>query len=134
MRFLTTTLGNMAGIWVAAWLLPTVDFRQGEAWQSTLFYLFVIATVLTGVNWLIRPVIRVLAFPLYILTLGLFALVTNGLVFFIVGWASSIVRVPLVVDGWGGAIWGGTITAIVAAIVGGLLSAILPSKPAQNGV
>ena len=134
MRFLTTTLGNMAGIWVAAWPLPTVDFRQGEAWQSTLFYLFVIATVLTGVNWLIRPVIRVLAFPLYILTLGLFALVTNGLVFFIVGWGSSIVRVPLVVDGWGGAIWGGTTTAIVAAIVGGLLSAILPSKPAQNGV
>lgn len=134
MRFLTTTLGNMAGIWVAAWLLPTVDFRQGEAWQSTLFYLFVIATVLTGVNWLIRPVIRVLAFPLYILTLGLFALVTNGLVFFIVGWGSSIVRVPLIVDGWGGAISGGTITAIVAAIVGGLLSAILPSKPAQNRV
>lgn len=127
MRFFITTLGNMAGIWVATWLIPTVAFRRGEEWGYTLLYLFIIAAILSGVNWLIRPVIRVLAFPLYIVTLGLFALVTNGLVFWIVGWMSSIVRVPLVIEGWGGAIWGGTVTAIVAGIVSGLLGALLPS-------
>lgn len=128
MRFLIRTLGNMAGIWVAAWLLPTVSFRTGEEWYATLGYLFVIAVILTSVNWLIRPVVKVLAFPLYILTLGLFALVTNGLVFALAGWLSTVVNVPLVIDGWGGAIWGGTITAIIASIASGLLGAFVPRR------
>lgn len=122
------TLGNMVGIWVAAWMLPTISFRTGEEWYATLAYLFVISLILTGVNWIVRPVIKVLAFPLYLLTLGLFALVTNGLVFWVAGWLSSVVNVPLVIDGWGGAIWGGTITAIVASVASALLAAVMPRR------
>lgn len=121
MEFFIRTIGNMAGIWVAAWMLAGIDFRQGETWYYTVLYLFIVALILTAVNWLIRPIIRVLAFPLYILTLGLFSLVTNGLVLMAAGWVSGVVRVPLIVDGWGPAIWGGTIIAIIASIVSGLL-------------
>lgn len=128
MSFLLRVIGNMAGVWIAAWMLSSIDFREGESWGATLFYLFVIGLVLAAVNWLIRPIIRVLAFPLYILTLGLFSLVTNGIVFMAAGWLSSVVRVPLVIDGWGAAIWGGTITAIVASIVSGLLGGLLPKE------
>ena len=128
MRFLITVLGNMAGVWVAAWLLPAVSFRQGGEWYYTGLYLFIIAAILAGVNSLIRPVIRILAFPLYIVTLGLFALVTNGIVFRVVGWVSTTVHVPLVVDGWGGAIWGGTVTALVAWVVSGALATVASPK------
>lgn len=128
MNFLIRTIGNMAGIWVAAWMMAGISFRQGEAWGYTLLYLFIIAVILTGTNLIIRPIIRVLAFPLYILTLGLFSLVTNGLVFLAAGWVSSVVNVPLIVSGFWSAVWGGTITALVASIVSAIFGAVLPSQ------
>ncbi len=118
----------MAGIWVASWMLTSVAFRQGESWGYTLFYLFIVAVILTAANLIIRPVIKMLAFPLYILTLGLFSLVTNGLVFLVAGWVSDLVNVPLVVDGFWAAVWGGTITAIVASIVSGILGSLVPDN------
>lgn len=128
MNFLVRTLGNMAGVWIASWLLVGIAFRQGESWGYTLLYLFVISVILTAANMIIRPVIRVLAFPLYILTLGLFSLVTNGLVFLAAGWVSDLVRMPLIIDGFWTAVWGGTITAIVASIVSGILGGMLPNN------
>lgn len=126
MNFLIRTLGNMAGVWVASWLMAGIAFRQGESWGYTLLYLFVIAVILTAANLVIRPIIRVLAFPLYILTLGLFSLITNGIVFLAAGWVSDLVRMPLVIDGFWSAVWGGTITAIVASVVVGLLGGFVP--------
>lgn len=117
----------MVGVWVASWLLAGIAFRQGESWEYTLLYLFVIAVILTAANLVIRPVIKVLAFPLYILTLGLFSLITNGLVFLAAGWLSNLVRVPLIIDGFWSAVWGGTITAIVASLVVGILGGVRPS-------
>lgn len=116
----------MAGIWVAAWMLPTISFRQGESDGYTIAYLALIALILTIVNRAIRPIASVLTFPLYLLTLGLFAVVINGLMFGLTAWLSGIVNVPLVVDGWGAAILGGTITAIVSSIVAGILKALIP--------
>lgn len=127
MNFLIRTLGNMAGVWVASWLMAGIAFRQGESWGYTLLYLFVIAVILTAANLVIRPVIKVLAFPLYILTLGLFSLITNGIVFLAAGWLSDLVRVPLIIDGFWTAVWGGTITAIVASVVVGILGGIMPN-------
>ena len=126
MNFMIRTLGNMAGVWVASWLMAGIAFRQGESWGYTLLYLFVIAVILTAANLVIRPIIRVLAFPLYILTLGLFSLITNGIVFLAAGWVSDLVRMPLVIDGFWSAVWGGTITAIVASVVVGLLGGFVP--------
>lgn len=117
----------MAGVWVASWLMAGIAFRQGESWGYTLLYLFVIAVILTAANLVIRPVIKVLAFPLYILTLGLFSLITNGIVFLAAGWLSDLVRVPLIIDGFWTAVWGGTITAIVASVVVGILGGIMPN-------
>lgn len=126
MNFLIRTLGNMAGVWVASWLMAGITFRQGESWGYTLLYLLIIAVILTAANLVIRPVIRVVAFPLYILTLGLFSLITNGIVFLAAGWVSDLVRMPLIIEGFWTAVWGGTITAIVASVVVGILGGILP--------
>ncbi len=128
MRFLIKTLGNMVGIWVAASIIPAVTFRQNEDWRYTVAYLFVIALILTLANQLVRPIIKFVSIPLYILTLGLFSLVINGLMFFLVGWLSGLVNVPLVVDGWFGAIFGGTVTAIISWIVAGIVGVVFPNQ------
>ena len=43
------------------------------------------------VNAVIGPVIKVLAFPLYIITFGLIAFVINGALLILVAWLSSLI-------------------------------------------
>ena len=74
--------------------------------------LAVVALVFTVVNSLIKPVVKTLAFPLYVLTFGLFALVTNSALFALTGWISTRLGAPLSTGGF---------TSVVASIVSGLL-------------
>lgn len=117
MRFLFRILGNMLGIWVASLVVPSITFRQGESLGITLLYLAVVALILALVNSIVGGLVKILAFPLYLLTFGLFAIVTNGIVFAVAAWVSTSLDLPLTVESVWGAILGGTITAIVSTLV-----------------
>ncbi len=80
-----------------------------------------VAVVLGFVNAIIRPVLVILTLPVTILTLGLFILVINGLLF----WAVGSFWPGFHVDGF----WAGVFGAIVYSIISWILSSILmPSK------
>ncbi len=117
MRFLVRLLGNMLGIWVASLLIPGIIIVKGTSAGGTILLLAGIALVFTLVNSIARPVISTLAFPLYILTFGLFALVTNALVFLLTGWLAGSLGLPFSVDGFWAALLGGTITAVISSVV-----------------
>lgn len=121
MRFILRLLGNMLGIWVSTLLISEITFDQAATTQETLLLLAGIALVFTLVNSIVRPVVRVVAFPLYILTFGLFALVTNALVFLLTGWLAESFSLPFHAGGFWAALAGGTITAIISAVVVGVL-------------
>lgn len=121
MRFVIRLLGNMLGIWVSTLLVSEITVDKGTSTQDTLLLLAGIALVFTLVNSIVRPVVRVVAFPLYILTFGLFALVTNALVFLLTGWLAESLTLPFHAGGFWAALAGGTITAIISAIVVGVL-------------
>jgi putative membrane protein len=72
------------------------------------------ALILGIVNAVLRPVLVVISLPLELVTLGLFTLVINALLFWLVG----ALHVGLTVDGFWPAFWG----AIVMSIVSWLLS------------
>ena len=72
MRLLLHWLLNAAALWVAAWLLPGLEFT------GTLVQLLLVAAVFGLVNSLIRPILTILTCPLIVVTLGLFTLVING--------------------------------------------------------
>ena len=72
MRLLVRLLVAAAAFWIVATLLPGVDVRDG-----VVNYL-VIAVIFGIVNALVGPVLRVVTFPLTLLTLGLFRLVVNA--------------------------------------------------------
>jgi putative membrane protein len=77
----------------------------------------IIAALILGiVNAIIRPILVILSLPLEILTLGLFTLVINALLFWFVG----ALHVGLEVAGFWPAFWG----ALVMTIVSWLLSAL----------
>jgi putative membrane protein len=99
---------------VALWL--TTLIVGGVRVDSTVT-LLIGALVLGLVNALVRPVLVLLTLPLTILTLGLFYLVVNGLVF---GLAAALVP-GFSVDSFGSAVLGALVVSIVSWIVGSIL-------------
>ena len=78
MHFLVRLLINAAALWVATHIV------QGIAYQGHWASLLAVALVFGVLNASVRPLIKVLTFPLLILTLGLFTFVINALMVLLV--------------------------------------------------
>ncbi len=83
------------------------------------FYSALLAALVLGlVNALIRPVLIILTLPVNILTLGLFTLVINALMFWL---ASSIVK-GFNVSGFWPAFWGALAVSVISWILNGIFN------------
>ena len=120
MDFIARLLATMAGLWVTVHVVPSISIEASSASQ-TVIVLAVVALVFTAVNSMIKPVVKTLAFPLYVLTFGLFALVTNSLLFALTGWLSTSLGFPMTTGGFWSCLAGAIITSMVSSIVSGLL-------------
>jgi putative membrane protein len=92
LRFLISTIVNAVGLWAATLVVPQVKLTPygGDGLWETIGSFVVIGAVFGLVNAIIAPVIKVLAFPLYILTFGLIAFVINGALLLMVAWFSTL--------------------------------------------
>jgi putative membrane protein len=106
---------------VAVWLVDGIELGASST-GGKIGTLLVVALIFGIVNAVLKPIIKVIGCPLYVLTLGLFGLVVNALLFWLVGTLSSAVGLPFVVEGFWPGFWG----AIVVAVVGFVLHLIIP--------
>ncbi len=113
MFFLLRLLVHMAAILLIAYLLPNVIRVDG------ILPALVAAFLLGILNAVIRPILIILTFPLTLLTLGLFLLVINGLMLWVV---AALVK-GFYVNGFWGAFFG----SILISILSWILSRLLPS-------
>ena len=120
MDFIARLLATMAGLWVTTHLVSSISIESSSASQ-TVIVLAAVALVFTAVNSIIKPVVTTLTFPLYLLTFGLFALVTNSLLFALTGWLSTSLGFPMTTGGFWSCLVGAIITSIVSALVSGIL-------------
>ncbi|HEY4038265.1 MAG TPA: phage holin family protein [Burkholderiaceae bacterium] len=97
---------NTVALLVVAHVVPGISVR---GWTTAL----VAAVVLGLVNAVIRPILVLLTLPVTILTLGLFLLVINGLLF----WAVSGLMSGFEVRGF----WTGVLGALVYSVLTWLL-------------
>lgn len=118
MPFVLRLLVNAAALWVATRLVPGVTYAGG--WVPFLG----VALVFGVVNAIIGPVAKLLTFPLIIVTLGIFALVVNGLMLWLTSSLSTALGLGFHVDGFWAAFWG----ALVVSIVSTLLSMVVKDK------
>jgi len=91
-RFLVGTVINALGLWLTSLLIPAIHLNPyggNGLWQSILSFLFV-GMIFGLVSATIAPVVKVLAFPLYLLTFGLISLVINGALLLFVAWLSRL--------------------------------------------
>jgi len=97
---------NAIFLMIIPYLVPGVDV-------ANFYTALITALVLAFVNVIIRPILLILTLPINILTLGLFTLVINGLMFWFV---SSFIK-GFVISGFWPAFW--------AALIFSLLSMLL---------
>ena len=130
MDLMVRTLGNAAGLWLAVALLDGMSVPGTPSLALTVVNLLVVGLVLALVNSLIKPVARVLAFPLYVVTFGLFALVVNGAMLMLTSRITDLLAgvssgtettLGLHVASFGTAIVGSLIVSVASAIIVGIL-------------
>lgn len=124
MRFIIRVVVNAFALWVVT-LIPALQvtvqaFPPGETLQLVLT-LLAVAAIFALVNTIIGTIVKILAFPLYILTFGLIGFVINGFLLWltaaITGWF-----------GWGltvGEFWWAVLAAIIISIINGVFGFIL---------
>jgi putative membrane protein len=110
--FLLRLVVTALAVWLAATLFPG-HIRVQSAEAALLFSL-----VLGVLNAFLRPVLLLLTLPLTLLTLGLFIIVVNAVVF----WLATLVPVGVEVSGFGGALLG----ALTVSAVSFVASRFLP--------
>ena len=124
MRFLIRVVVNAFAIWVVT-LIPVlqvsvIPFPPGETLQLILTLLLV-AVIFALVNTFIGTVIKILAFPLYILTLGLIGLLINAFLLWLTAWITSFWNWGLRVEDF----WWGVVAAIVISLINWVFGIIL---------
>ncbi len=122
MPFLIRLLVNAAALWVATQVVPGVTYDGGA------LPMLGVALVFGVLNASLRPVAKILTFPLIIVTLGLFALVINGLMLWLTSSLSSALGLGFHVSGFWAAFWGGLVVSIVSTIL-----SMLVAEPKRRG-
>src|SRR3954468_7609062 len=111
MRLIVRLLINAVALWLTTIIVTGVKvdpYPPGGTLETVLTFLL-LAAIFGIVNGVIGNLIRIVAFPIYVLTLGLISLIVNGLLLLRVAWISSLIGFGLVVDGF----WWGVLGALV---------------------
>ena len=115
-RFIVQALVTMLGLWLAAQIVPGVDFTSTGS-------LIAAAIILGLVNAFVRPILTVITFPITVVTLGLFLLVVN---------AAMIGLTAMFLGGFAvNGLWAGIGAAIVTGVVSWLAGAFIPDGRAR---
>ncbi|MEV4809514.1 phage holin family protein [Micromonospora avicenniae] len=123
MGFLIRWAITAVALWITTLIVPGVDVG-GRSGANTVLTLVVVALIFGLVNAVLKPVIKVVGCIFYLLTLGLFALVVNALLFLLTDRIARALDLPFQIDGFWAAFWG----AIVMAVVTWLISVALPDR------
>ena len=116
MRFLLRLLITAIALWVATQLVPGIRSTGSPA------ALVGVALVFGLVNALLGTVLKLLALPLTLVTLGLFALVINALLLYVTAQLSQSLGLGFQVAGFVPAFWGGVVIGLTRAVLQLLLS------------
>ncbi|MGC4895606.1 phage holin family protein [Micromonospora sp. DT31] len=125
MDFLKGLLIRVASTAVAFWLatliIPGITL-DSESTTETVITLVLVAVIFGVVNAVLQPIIKNVGCGFYLLTLGLIALVVNGLLFLLTSWIAGEAGLPFHVDGfWPAAVLGALFVGIVTWILGAVL-------------
>lgn len=122
MRFLLKVIVSAFALWLTTLIVSGVRVVPYEDTEiATVLTYLLIALIFGLVNATVGTFIRIVGFPLYVLTLGLISFIVNGLLLLIVAWVSGLIGFGLEVDGF----WWGVLGALVLGIISWLIGLVV---------
>jgi putative membrane protein len=129
-NLLVKVIINAVGVIVAVLLVPQIVFPaaddllklQGNWWQ-----VIVVAVILALINSYLKPILKLLSFPITLLTMGLFALVLNAALLLLVAFIADLVKIDFTIGGFPpkftadafvGALLGSIVISLVSIVLG----------------
>ena len=109
-RLLYSWIVNVAAIWVASIFVDGIDYSE-DYWV-----LIVTGLVFGFVNFLIKPIVKLLALPLIVITLGIVLFFINLFMLYITSWIVS----GFDLDSFMSAIWATLIITVVNWVLHGI--------------
>lgn len=112
------------------WLINTISLMlavkivPGIAYAGTWWGILLVGIIFGLINTFIRPLIKFFAFPLIILTLGLFTFVINAIMLSLTSSISGSFSLGFHVEGFRAAFSGALLISLVSLV----LSCLLPAK------
>ena len=122
MRFIVKVIVIAFALWLTTFIVAGVNVVPYEDTTiATVLTYLLVALIFGLVNAFIGTFIRVVAFPIYVLTLGLISFIVNGLLLLLVDWISGIMGFGLRIDGF----WWGVLGALVLGLISWLIGLIV---------
>lgn len=116
--FILGTIATAITFAVVSYVLPAIDYG-GDVRG------LVIVSIIAGlVNGLIKPVVKILSFPLNMMTLGLFGLIINAGLLLLVAWLSDLIGITFTIGDFPPDFSADT---IVTAVIGGIAISVVGS-------
>ena len=112
-NFVVKTIANAGALAVAVWLIDKITLT-GDSTGKKIATLLLVALLFGLVNFVVKPIVKLLSLPLLILTLGLFTLVVNALMLLLTSWLADKLDLSFHVEGFWTAVLGGLIISIVS--------------------
>jgi len=122
-RLLLRLLINAVALWLTTLILnPHVTIQPYDKGPvAFILTLLLVAAIFGIVNAIIGGIVRIVALPLYILTLGLISLIVNGLLLLLAAWLSGLGGFGLHVENFGWGVLGALVLGILAWLIGVVL-------------
>ena len=114
---------NVVALGIASAVIDGITVGGATA-QDRAITLLLVAVIFGLVNAVIRPFVRLIALPLYLLTLGLITFVINALMLLLTSWLSGQTALQFEVDGFGTAL----LASLVVTVVSWVLNLVLPER------
>jgi putative membrane protein len=121
---------NAIAVYVAVLLVPQINFPAADSlleFEGNWWHVVVVALILALINAYVKPILKVLSFPITMLSMGLFALVLNAFLLLFVAFLAGYVEVNFSIGGFPpnftadsfvGALLGSIVISIVSIVLG----------------
>lgn len=114
---------NAVGVWAAVQVVPDIEFDYGDDWAK----LVGVAVILALLNSYLKPIAKLLSFPINLLSLGLFTFVINAMLLLLVAFISDQFSLGFTIGGFPpefgpkafiGALLGSLVISVVSTLLG----------------
>lgn len=123
MKILLRIIVAAAALGVAAWVVPGIVVA-GHSDATKAGTVAAVAVIFGIINAVLKPIIKTVGCAFYVLTLGLVAVVVNGLLLWLASYVAEQLTLPFHVTGFVAAVEG----ALIVGVVSWVIHLVIPDK------